>query len=110
MPRKTTPGISCPIPLEALEELERKLSKLRPKVALKGWDTCPPQYCSPHPKLRGAWFDVDAVVKVVRALCSLRHTKGRWAGTPLIPTGWQIVWIIAPVFGWKRPDGLRIIR
>ncbi len=55
-------------------------------------------------------FDVGAVVKVVRALRALRHTKGKWAGRPFEPEPWQIVWIIAPIWGWKRPDGQRIIR
>lgn len=88
-------------------------------MTLKGWDSCPPAYCSPPPSyVKGAWFDVDAVVKVVRQLLGLRHTKGRWAGKPLVPDAWQLVWFIAPVMGWKYalddPDdelaGCRIVR
>lgn len=59
----------------------------------------------------GAWFDVDAVAKVLKAFRALRHTKTRrWYGKPLDPEPWQVVWVIAPVFGWKHPDGTRIIR
>jgi phage terminase large subunit-like protein len=59
----------------------------------------------------GAYFDQDAVDKVVRALESLKHTKTRkWAGQALKPELWQLHWIIEPVFGWKQPDGNRIIR
>ncbi len=43
-------------------------------------------------------------------LRALRHTKGRWAGRPFEPEDWQIEHIIAPVFGWKYPDGTRIRR
>lgn len=53
----------------------------------------------------GAYFDVDLVRRKLRALGSFRHTKGRWAGKPMTIEGgglspWQVVWIIAPVFGW----------
>ena len=113
----TTTRSTCkpPIPAAALAELGRRLA---PTVSLKGWDACPPQVVTPAGEVPGAWFDVDAVVRVVRAMCELRHTKGRWARRPLIPDPWQIVWVIAPVFGWKySPDdpdhelaGTRIIR
>lgn len=109
-----------PFPKESFNELRRRLSRLTPKVSLTGWDQCPPLWVSPSPGegIKGAWFDVDAVVRVVRAMCALRHTKGRWARKPLIPDAWQIVWIIAPVFGWRYslddPDddiaGARIVR
>lgn len=62
-------------------------------------------------EVEGAWFDPAAVVRALRALSALKHTKTRrWSGTPLRPDPWQIVWILAPVFGWKNPDGDRIIR
>lgn len=53
----------------------------------------------------GAYFDVELVKRKLRALGSFRHTKGRWAGKPMTIEGgglspWQVVWIIAPVFGW----------
>jgi phage terminase large subunit-like protein len=58
----------------------------------------------------GAWFDEVAVDRVVSALAGVKHTKGRWAGRPFVPEEWQLEWIIKPVFGWKHPDGTRIIR
>jgi phage terminase large subunit-like protein len=55
-----------------------------------------------------AYFDVERVRKAMRGLASFRHTKGRWAGKPLrLGQGldpWQVVWVIAPVFGWVRYD------
>src|SRR6266542_141765 len=62
------------------------------------------------PDVPGAWYDQAAVDRVVRALKALRHTKGRWAGAPLEPEPWQIDWLIGPIFGWKHPDGTRIVR
>lgn len=58
-----------------------------------------------HP---GAWFDVDRVRRALRALGEFKHTKGRWAGVPLrLGEGldsWQVVWVLAPVFGWVYHD------
>lgn len=108
MTRSTEP----PIPKAALSELETELRALRPSVTTKGWDRCPPLVVTPRPTraVEGAWFDVAAVVRVVRAFTSLRHTKGRWGGRPFVPDPWEIVWVLAPIFGWKHPDGSRIIR
>jgi phage terminase large subunit-like protein len=36
----------------------------------------------------------------------LKHVKGRWARQPLILEEWEIG-IVANLFGWVRPDGLR---
>lgn len=81
--------------------------------------SCPPRWVTPPPQsadptapnyVEGAWFDQAAVDKVCAALRGLRHTKGRWARSPLEPEPWQIEHVIAPVFGWKHPDGNRIVR
>jgi phage terminase large subunit-like protein len=44
----------------------------------------------------------------------MRHTQGKWAGTPLRPDAWQVAYILAPIFGWVTRDAfgrvLRIIR
>lgn len=62
----------------------------------------------------GAVFDPVEVDRKIAALGHLRHTKGKWAGTPIVPTAVQVAFIIAPIFGWRRPneDGrlVRIIR
>lgn len=62
------------------------------------------------PDVPGAWFDQAAVDKVVKALKALRHTKGQWAGHSFELEAWQLEYLVAPVFGWKHPDGSRIIR
>jgi phage terminase large subunit-like protein len=58
-----------------------------------------------HP---GAWFDVARAQKALKAMGAFRHTKGRWAGVPMrLGEGldpWQVVWVLAPVFGWVYHD------
>lgn len=110
----------APIPLPEIKRLESAFRKLHPRPTCVGWEEAAPLVVTPSPAelVPGAWFDVEAVVRVVRALCSFKHTKGRWSRRPLVPDAWQIVWVIAPAFGWKyaldHPDtelaGTRIIR
>jgi len=61
-----------------------------------------------HP--RGLWFDAAAgrrMVEFVERYC--RHSKGEWAGQPIVFTPDQRErWTI--VFGWMRPDGTRRFR
>jgi phage terminase large subunit-like protein len=106
-PPPSGPGAACPIPLWAIAKLEEELGR-----SLEGWEAKEPLYHSPSPEasVADAWFDIAAVVHVVKALRRMPHTKGEWARTPFEPATWQIVWLLAPVFGWKYADGLRIVR
>lgn len=78
--------------------------------------TAPPQVAvprliTPTPEtVPGAWFDQAEVDRVLRFFRSLKHVKGRWAGTAYDPMDWEIEHLLAPVFGWKNQDGHRIIR
>lgn len=71
-----------------------------------------PRLVTPEPWwVRGAWFDEAAVAHYVSFLRMLRHVKtARWAGLPLELEPWQWWYFARPVFGWKYPDGRRIIR
>lgn len=93
--RRRKRPVDAPVPLD-------ELAAAIPHIDLTGWDDCRPRFCTPIPT--GAVFDVDRVVRVIRALAALPHTKGRWAGRAFIPDPWQIVWIIAPIFGWVHAD------
>ncbi len=110
----TTPSIELPVPRDALLELgltEEQITEAEaaaPAVLAFQADQ--------HPD---AWFDVGRVQKALKALGAFRHTKGRWAGVRLrIGEGldpWQVVWIIAPIFGWVYHDpeidaDVRVIR
>lgn len=57
------------------------------------------------------WYDEAAADRAVQFFekC-LTHTKGEWAGQPLILSPWQADQIIRPLFGWKRKDGTRKYR
>lgn len=56
----------------------------------------------------GCVFDLAAAERV-RTFCRrfLCHSKGEWAHQPFELLEWQWRDIVAPLFGWKRPDGTR---
>jgi phage terminase large subunit-like protein len=77
--------------------------------------TIQPRVRTPEPRDEpGAVFDPARVDRKIKALGKLKHTKGKWAGDPIIPTNVQVAFIIAPIFGWVHPDDdghlVRIIR
>jgi phage terminase large subunit-like protein len=76
-----------------------------------------PLFKTPEPNetVRGALFDGERVDRVLAAFGHLVHTKGQWAGKPLVPDTWQVAYVLAPVFGWVEydkefDDYIRIIR
>jgi phage terminase large subunit-like protein len=106
----TRRSTELPVPRKALDRWLTK-EQLEEAVAAR-----PAVWTPTVRKVEGAWFDPDAVDRVLKALSNLKHTKGRWARTPFVPDPWQILWVIAPIFGWKHPptvefpQGLRVIR
>jgi phage terminase large subunit-like protein len=58
---------------------------------------------------RGLLFDRDEAQFVLDFFSLLKHSKGKWAGTPVLLEPWQ-AFIIASVFGWKKADGQRRFR
>ncbi len=103
-----------PVPYDCLIELGLTDEQIREAIEAKPLVVaCQAQ---DHP---GAWYDVDRVKKALRALGLFKHTKGRWAGVPLkLGQGldpWQVVWVLAPIFGWVYHDAeidcvVRVIR
>lgn len=89
-----------PVPREALLELGLTEEQIAEAEA------CPPRVLAFQADDQpGAWFDVDRVQRALRALRAFKHTKGRrYARRPLEPDPWQVVWVIAPVFGWVYLD------
>jgi phage terminase large subunit-like protein len=57
----------------------------------------------------GCHYDAAAAERAVEFFSYLRHSKGEWAGRPFEPAVWQAR-ITRAAFGWKRPDGTRLIR
>lgn len=111
---KTTRSTDLPAPRDALLELgltEEQIAEAearRPLVVAFQADK--------HPD---AWFDVERARKALRAIGAFRHTKGRWAGVSMrLGEGldpWQVVWVLAPIFGWVYHDAeidrvVRVIR
>ena len=113
MSKRATRSTRLPVPREALLELGLTEEQIREA------EKSAPLVHTPAPRGRHVEFDPARVAKVLRALRALRHTKTRrWAGKPLDPDPWQVVWLVAPVFGWVYSDthpeeelaGTRVVR
>lgn len=90
--------------LELYADLEDELDRCRP-----------PLHVSPLPSRArrrelGIVFDVREVRRVLEFCRGLRHVKGRWGGTALVPDLWQVLYVLAPVFGIRQSDGRRYYR
>lgn len=110
----TTRLTDLPVPHDALLELG-----LSPEQIAEAKAAAPLVVAFQADKHPGAWFDVPRAAKALRALGAFKHTKGRWAGVRLrLGEGldpWQVVWVIAPIFGWVYHDAeidavVRVIR
>ncbi|WMI32943.1 terminase large subunit [Arthrobacter phage PeggyLeg03] len=116
---KTTRSIrdtfaALPAPYEALIELGVTHDQI-----MEALDRTPLVRACQAAEHPGAWFDVARARKALKALGAFKHTKGRWAGVPMrLGEGldsWQVVWVLAPVFGWVYHDAeidaiVRVIR
>lgn len=58
---------------------------------------------------RGLHFDVAAAERFIKFFSFLHHSKGEWAGTPIVLEPWEQFWL-GVIFGWKRRDGTRRFR
>jgi phage terminase large subunit-like protein len=52
---------------------------------------------------RGLYFCEDSARRALLMFSYLKHSKGEWAGQPIVLSPWQ-AWVIACVFGWKHED------
>ncbi|CAM5247550.1 terminase [Streptomyces spiroverticillatus] len=99
-----------PVPLDALRQLG--LSEDEIAAAL---ESRPLVVAAQAANAPGAYFDVAAARRAVDAIQSFQHTKGRWGNSRLKLDPWQVVWVIAPIFGWLAHDAelgraVRVIR
>lgn len=59
----------------------------------------------------GYYFDERAAKRVINFFERyLKHTISPYTGKPFLLLDWQKYNLIAPLFGWKRPDGTRRFR
>src|SRR5687767_353580 len=98
------PDEGLPLPADLLREIGLTDEQIEQARAAR-----PTVWADQAREADGAYFDVDRVKRVLRALAAFKHTKGRWAGLTLrLDSGglapWQVAWVIAPVFGWVRYD------
>lgn len=99
-----------PVPLGALRELGLSEDDIASAVRSR-----PLVVAAQAKDAPGAYFDVAAARRAISAIESFKHTKGRWGSTRLKLSPWQVVWVIAPVFGWLAHDdelgrAVRVIR
>lgn len=60
---------------------------------------------------QGCYFDLDAAIRVREFTKRfIVGTTGQWKGEPFELLPWQWFDFIAPLFGWKRPNGFRRFR
>ncbi|MFI7357174.1 terminase large subunit [Streptomyces avidinii] len=97
MTESLTDGL--PVPYDALLELGITEDEIAEAVKSR-----PLVLANQAPQREGAYFDVPTARRAIAAIESMKHTKGRWGGTPLKLAPWQKVWIIAPIFGWLWLD------
>lgn len=63
-----------------------------------------PKWFSPPPAGDVA-FSLPQIDRFLRFSRKLRHIKGRkWARRPFEPDLWQVVFVVAPLFGWLHED------
>lgn len=99
-----------PVPLEALRELGLSDDEIAEAVESR------PLVVSAQAKnAPGAYFDIPSARRALDAIQSFKHTKGRWGNARLRLAPWQVVWVIAPIFGWLAYDpelgrAVRVIR
>lgn len=102
--------------LEAMPGLREVLERLGLFGDLEAaLDRCvAPLFGSPHPdrqlRAAGVYFSAAEVERFLRFTAKLRHIKGKWAGRPLTLDLWQVLYVAAPVFGWRQADGNRFHR
>ena len=96
--------------LDALPGLRDLLDDLRlwPDLEHELDECVPPRFASPTPTGRGVYFSVEEVRRYLEFCRRLRHFKGPLAGRKLIPDLWQVLYIDAPLYGWRKPDGNRV--
>lgn len=93
--------------------MDNRLAQIRADAKSEGWDwdywvrneqdeRALLQGCRPDPKA------ADHVVDFFARF--LKHSKGEWNNQPFTLLDWQRDGVVKPLFGWKRPDGLRRFR
>jgi phage terminase large subunit-like protein len=60
-------------------------------------------------KRRGLVWDAEAAQHILDFFPLLQHSKGEWAGQPVLLSPWQ-QFLLGCLFGWQRTDGRRRFR
>lgn len=88
--------------------MSKSLAQIRSDAKAAGWAQHIRNEADEKAVLAGYYVDLGAAKYVEDFFAQyLRHSKGEWAGKPFLLQDWQREDVIAPLFGWKKPDGRR---
>ena len=88
-----------------------KLAGIKRAAAKAGWLRMVRSEADERAILNGCWFDQRSADRVPAFMERfLVHSKGRWAGKPVVLQSWQRDDIVFPLFGWKNKRGTRRYR
>ena len=81
------------------------------KVAVKSEITAVQRYVKDKKRALdcGFYLDIKAGERPINFIQKLKHTKGKWAGRPLLLESWQ-KFIVFNLFAWRKADGSRRFR
>ena len=103
--------VAGPVVYEYLTTTVKKSGSLRwPDADDEILATVVPRFHSPAPTRAGAYFDIAKVDHFVSFCRVAHHVKGKYAraGKRLELDFWQIIFVAAPLFGWRKADGTRL--
>ncbi len=88
--------------------MSQKLATLKARARREGWIDQIRTASDEQAMLEGCYFDRAEAERVAAFFPRfLRHSKGSHAGKPFELIDWQRDRLIQPIFGWKKPSGLR---
>lgn len=90
---------------------KKSLKSLRVKAKREGWLEYVRTENDERALLEGYYLDLGAGRKVVEFIETFCFCfEGKFAGKPFLLMDWQKEELVIPLFGWKRPGGLRRFR
>lgn len=93
------------------DDRKRAYDAMEKRAAAEGWTERIQGFNDVLAMAHGCHFDAGLAEHVAEFFPRfLRHSKDPFAGQPFELQGWQRERVIAPVFGWQRPNGTRRFR
>lgn len=110
--RKKSEPIPVPVPRRKLPFHVKEVAPLHHTYGqfTEGWGTfLEDEKVPPRGAPEGSYFDEESALHAVTKIQELYHFEGKWAGHHAYLSFFELR-LIRYIFGWKGPDGLRLIR